>query len=119
MAVVEGTFADHEAAHPNAFRLEIPRDSVFIRSFKRNTIITYKRVGYAENLSGIGRVCEAFGIADHGVGEDHLPVTGPVPAERPSAEFHSVLQLQGCTDSFVHGKFVLLKKDHSIVDETV
>ena len=108
VAILEWIFWYHEASYPDFFGFKVLGYSILVNAFIRNAVVSDKRIGDTKNLSGIGRVREAFRITYHGSGEYHFSIARLVITEGPSFQFHSILKTECCAKSFFHFVFAIL-----------
>ena len=94
VAVFFTVVGNHESAHVDPFGFEARAQAFRIELLLGNAVVAHERKTHAKDLSAVGRVGQAFGIAHHGGGKDDFSLGRTFETEAPSREFAPVLQAQ-------------------------
>jgi hypothetical protein len=86
VAVIHAVIGNYQALDVDPSRLCMEGQPVGADAHVGDTVISYQRITYTENLSLEGRVGQAFGVADHRGGEHDFTRGRTVCPETPSFE---------------------------------
>ena len=106
MAVGFRIVADDKAPCPDALRLEVAADAVFVGFFGRYPVIAYERIAYTENLAAVRRVGKTFGVTHHGGREHEFSISRGCIPETVAFEYMAVREFEPCFQP-VHNTLLL------------
>ena len=92
VAVVLAVIGNHEAADVDPFGLGAEGKTVRARAHVGRPVVAHERVADAEDLPLERRVRQAFGVAHHRGGEDHLAGRRAVVSEAPAFQDPAVAE---------------------------